>query len=279
MSWDEKTYNSLIERGKTRGLRKKSLDYYTEIHHIIPKCIGGTDDKDNLVLLTYREHVIAHMLLARIYNTIELKHVVYLMFNSFKNKTLGNIKLSTKQLEEIRIASAEFLKKKFTGRIVKPEWIEKAKETKKRRYGGKLTEAQRIAQARGRVGMRFSEKRKQNMSKSLSGITISDETKKKQSLSHSRKVCTIDGNILYDSIKDCSNKTGLSKYAIQKMINSGINYKFAEPPKKKKVIDPDGNIYDSVRACGKKYGRDGKTIKNWIENYPELGFKYYPETN
>lgn len=33
------------------------------IHHIIPKCMGGTDDPSNLVELTYEEHVEAHRIL------------------------------------------------------------------------------------------------------------------------------------------------------------------------------------------------------------------------
>lgn len=274
MTWDEKTYNSLIEKGKKRGLNKKVLDYYTEAHHIIPKCIGGTDEDSNLVLLTFREHIIAHMLLSRIHSdSIELKHVVYLMFNSKKNKESG-VKLSTSQLEEIRIASVEFLRKKFTGREIKKEWIEKSKETKLKRYGGKLTEKQRVMQARGRVGMKFSETRKQNMSKSLKGITISEETKIKQSLSHSRRISTLDEKIIYNNISDCAEKNNTTISIISKKLSQGIDFKYLDPPITKKVVDPDGNIFNSIRACGKKYNRDGKTIKNWIENYPELGFKY-----
>ena len=37
---------------------------YSERHHIIPRCLGGTDDENNLIYLTYREHFIAHKLLA-----------------------------------------------------------------------------------------------------------------------------------------------------------------------------------------------------------------------
>ena len=54
-----KIYNQLIERAKKR----KSVDGYTEIHHIIPRSEGGTDNSDNLVELTGREHFIAHKLL------------------------------------------------------------------------------------------------------------------------------------------------------------------------------------------------------------------------
>jgi hypothetical protein len=40
----------------------KSTSGYTEQHHIIPKCLGGTDDADNLVNLSAREHFVCHWL-------------------------------------------------------------------------------------------------------------------------------------------------------------------------------------------------------------------------
>lgn len=60
-------YQRLCERGQLRGLNKKKLNYYTEKHHITPKCMGGTDDKNNLVLLTPEEHYVAHQLLIKIF--------------------------------------------------------------------------------------------------------------------------------------------------------------------------------------------------------------------
>ena len=51
-------YDKLIEKAKIREINNKLVGY-KEIHHIIPKCLGGTDDKDNLVELTAREHFIA----------------------------------------------------------------------------------------------------------------------------------------------------------------------------------------------------------------------------
>lgn len=58
----QKHYDALIERGKNRV-----LETYTEKHHIIPKCMGGTDDQENLVNLTPEEHYVAHQLLVKIY--------------------------------------------------------------------------------------------------------------------------------------------------------------------------------------------------------------------
>lgn len=36
-----------------------------EIHHIIPRSIGGSDDSSNLVKLSYREHLVCHILLTK----------------------------------------------------------------------------------------------------------------------------------------------------------------------------------------------------------------------
>lgn len=38
---------------------------YTEKHHIIPKSLGGSNDQENLVRLSYREHFLCHWLLTR----------------------------------------------------------------------------------------------------------------------------------------------------------------------------------------------------------------------
>lgn len=57
----QKIYDSLVERRKA-----SPFIGYTENHHIIPRCIGGSDDKDNLVALSGREHFIAHRLLTKI---------------------------------------------------------------------------------------------------------------------------------------------------------------------------------------------------------------------
>lgn len=55
-------YNNIIERAQSRLI---SADIYTEKHHIVPKSLGGTDSKENLVRLTAREHFICHLLLTK----------------------------------------------------------------------------------------------------------------------------------------------------------------------------------------------------------------------
>lgn len=60
----EKNYYDYIKYVKSLG--KRELDY-SEVHHILPRCLGGSDESDNLVVLTAREHFLAHYLLTKIY--------------------------------------------------------------------------------------------------------------------------------------------------------------------------------------------------------------------
>jgi hypothetical protein len=53
-------YDRIIDRARTR-----TLDEYTEQHHVIPRSFGGSNSKDNLVRLTPREHFICHFLLCK----------------------------------------------------------------------------------------------------------------------------------------------------------------------------------------------------------------------
>lgn len=57
-----KIYNSIIENRK-----KFPLEGYTESHHILPKSLGGGNEKENLVRLSAREHFICHYLLTKMF--------------------------------------------------------------------------------------------------------------------------------------------------------------------------------------------------------------------
>lgn len=71
----KKVYDQLIERAKTR-----ILTGYRERHHIIPKCQKGTNEKENIVNLTAREHYLCHWLLCRMYpEDYKLAHAFWFM--------------------------------------------------------------------------------------------------------------------------------------------------------------------------------------------------------
>lgn len=89
-------YNKIISRAQSQNRKRvrrshKKFVYY-ENHHILPKCVGGSNDSHNLVLLTAREHFVAHQLLVKIYpNEYKLIFALRLMCaNSNKNHVRNN---------------------------------------------------------------------------------------------------------------------------------------------------------------------------------------------
>lgn len=55
-------YYQIIIRGLERNHKRERYDNH-QTHHIIPRCFGGTDASNNLVVLTYKEHRVCHRLL------------------------------------------------------------------------------------------------------------------------------------------------------------------------------------------------------------------------
>jgi len=56
-------YARLIQRAKSRA----KPEGYTEKQHIVPRCMDGGDDAENIAVLTAREHYVAHQLLVKIH--------------------------------------------------------------------------------------------------------------------------------------------------------------------------------------------------------------------
>lgn len=95
-------YDKLILKAKTEERSKGSGIYY-ERHHIIPKCIGGTDNKSNLVLLTAKEHYVAHKLLCEIYPLDNsLRTALWLFCNGYDNKSRRAYKVSSYEYDRIK---------------------------------------------------------------------------------------------------------------------------------------------------------------------------------
>lgn len=77
----QRIYNNLVKRGQDRVLKE-----YSEKHHIIPRCLGGTDEVTNLVSLTPEEHYLCHLLLVKIYPK-DIRLVRAAMFMTASNTT------------------------------------------------------------------------------------------------------------------------------------------------------------------------------------------------
>lgn len=82
----KKHYDLLIERSKNRN-----ISGYTEKHHIVPKCLGGTDDSSNIAVLTPEEHYLAHLLLVKMYpKSTPLVNAAVIMTTHHTDKRVNN---------------------------------------------------------------------------------------------------------------------------------------------------------------------------------------------
>ena len=116
-----KIYTALIESRKISRDIIKEKNY--EIHHILPKCMGGTNDKNNLVKLTIREHYVAHWLLIKIYPT---EPKIYYAFLCMLRDPHENRRLTSRMVENIKRNFSEFQKCNF--KINNPMFKSAAKE-------------------------------------------------------------------------------------------------------------------------------------------------------
>src|SRR5574343_484612 len=123
----EKIYDNIIIKAKQRGLKKRDLDYYTEKHHIVPRCLGGLNNKENLVLLTGREHYLCHWLLWKANK--ENKSLFYAYFSMIYIKHdlhNRNFKITSKQFHDIKSKNSNIMK----NRIVSDETKKRISESR-----------------------------------------------------------------------------------------------------------------------------------------------------
>lgn len=69
-------YNCIILNAVLRSDNRKDANKilgYSERHHIVPKCMGGKNNKENLAYLSAREHFICHLLLIRMIDDKNIK--------------------------------------------------------------------------------------------------------------------------------------------------------------------------------------------------------------
>lgn len=65
-------YYAIIEKRRVNETHDQS-----EVHHIIPRSLGGTDEPDNLVRLTYHDHAWCHWLLTKMTSGNDLAKMRY----------------------------------------------------------------------------------------------------------------------------------------------------------------------------------------------------------
>jgi hypothetical protein len=107
----QKIYDQIIGRAQNR-----ILEGYKEKHHVIPKCLGGSDGKENIIELTAREHFLCHKLLVKIHPfNPRLLYALWLMtIGKKKPKNTDAYKVTSREYEELKI---KFISKKTGSKI------------------------------------------------------------------------------------------------------------------------------------------------------------------
>jgi len=113
----KKNYTDYVKFIKTLKREKYKGVYYEE-HHIKPRSLGGKNTKANLVLLTPREHFLAHYLLCKIHAKGDNHYKMLCAFNLFLLREESCITMYNSRVFESK----------------KIQWIKELKETSTKKF-------------------------------------------------------------------------------------------------------------------------------------------------
>lgn len=156
-------------------IERRRLDVpagYTENHHIQPESLGGSNQPDNMVRLTAREHYICHLLLTKMLEGEPKKRMCF-AFRSMTRKRPGMARYQpNSRIYAISRAAMDF--------TPSPETRRKMSESGKKR-------APATPEARCNISMgvkaSYTPELRALRSKVFSERTVTEETRKKQSAS------------------------------------------------------------------------------------------------
>lgn len=193
------TYDKFIQNIlNTRG-RFACSDGYHERHHIIPKCMNGSNSKDNLIDLYAREHFIAHKLLAEENpQNYQLKYAYWNMCQCTGRDGQDKYISTLEEYEGARIFCHEAMSGEnhpMYGKHHTQESREKMSISKKDMYNGENNPF-------------FGKKHSQENIEKMKGTHSGKDNPK------SRPVYCIELGIGFDSIGIASEKTGVNKRSI-----------------------------------------------------------------
>ena len=95
----EKIYKDFITSRKNISYDN---DEYTENHHILPKSIGGDNNSYNIIKLSYRDHLFAHMLLYKMQTNVDSKYRMAKALDSMVVDSRNNRTICSRQYDKIK---------------------------------------------------------------------------------------------------------------------------------------------------------------------------------
>ena len=178
-----RTYYNLIKTRRELN-RVKSEEEYFERHHIIPRSLGGNNSNENLVLLTPKEHFIAHLLLPKFTvgeGRSKMIRARWYMFSLAKKKGYKNSSNYSKFKHDFRQSMSGSSHPNYG----KPMSDQCRNNFLMSRVGMKNTELHNEAISKANLGKPKSAEHRRKISKSKMGGKASEATKQK--LSEMRK--------------------------------------------------------------------------------------------
>lgn len=243
-----KQYNKLIDSAKARGLDKTALEGYYEKHHIIPRCLSGSNDDSNLVLLTYKEHILAHFLLYVLNQNNKKVFLAFSLLVELKDDYDSDLDIDLVALSDIKSKRSEFMKGE-NNPMKNPEIAAKVSKTKSGQPGSFK-------------GKHHSEEIKQILREKTLNLGFIGEKHPMYGKKHSEEVRKKISNKIEGENHPLFGKH-LSKTTKEKLSAS----------KCEKVISPEGKVYNSVREAANSTGIHRTTLSKWLNHNPEKGWK------
>ena len=108
-------YQNITDRARSR-----TLEGYVERHHVIPRSLGGTDDTNNLVCLTAREHFVCHWLLTKIYTgeaRYKMINAMYIMRAEGPYQKRYESKITSRVYNTLREEYSKYISNLNKGRV------------------------------------------------------------------------------------------------------------------------------------------------------------------
>ena len=159
-SWHDAIINKAFNR-KIKG--------YSEKHHILPRSLGGLNNKDNIVRLTAKEHFIVHMLLCK----FTKGNAYYKMLYAFKsmcqlinNNHKRDYKINSRISEKLKLEAEK------NNPVYRDDVKAKISKANKGRVMSKETRLQMSKSKKGNknaLGLRHSEEFKERIRKINTG--------------------------------------------------------------------------------------------------------------